>query len=808
MHWRCSCSVWQNKLENCVKFSIDAINPLNKIEEAVQAEEDKLLQPLDEAISLYRRLAGKVLTFKSLLSVSIGSRSRPSGGGASETLVFGNSSICTAPVAPTIDRVKIPEFEGNLKEFLNFKALFEEIVHNNPNFTDSIKLYCITLNGPAAELIRDFGVGDSAYTEAWGYLLSRYENKRSIIEAHFADFVALSPIKNNVEIRTLLDRVNSFVRGLRICGLNPNEPTMSAFVSYVISTKLDPYTRRDWKNSCTDISNYPTFEELEKFLNSRTFSLEDPPQFRTDKVNAPSTTNAITTAAKKAPEKSSQPKRSFVVNSDQTKCVMCSEMHTLSSCTDFIGKNSYERYIVVKKGRLCIKCLGTGHNTSHCKSSNCKECDSPHHTLLHRPKKYEKDPMSTNSESSSSLSAVSPSKNLVILPTAVVRVYIGNRIAKARVLLDNCSQPNLVIERFIKKHRMHLSRSCEIPINGIGEPTTSSYVARIKVASQFELTPVEIEANVVPSIPYSISKSLILKMKEKFENLRLAEQYIGRDDVDMIIGGQHFYKIVHTQRLFSGDLCETSSQFGWVIGGPNGGRSSLASNLHSFVTTFEVDAQLQNFWKIEEVESISEYLSEQTSCLNHFEKTVRRQTIQSGPIEIGDSYTRALNSLVRVEKSFDTYTRDLYVDFMREYQKLGHIVKVRPEDPKPNSVYYIPHRAVLRPTSSTTRLRVVFNASAKSSTGISLNDALMTGPCVQPELFDTLIRFREHNIAFCADISKMYRRIDVARSDQDMQRIVWRDCPSDSVQTVPVYDRNLWYCPGFIPRYTMPRKNC
>jgi len=60
--------------------------------------------------------------------------------------------------------------------------------------------------------------------------------------------------------------------------------------------------------------------------------------------------------------------------------------------------------------------------------------------------------------------------------------------------------------------------------------------------------------------------------------------------------------------------------------------------------------------------------------------------------------------------------------------------------------FYMPHRGVLTETSSTTKLRVVFNGSEKSSIGISLNDILMTGPKVQDDLFEIVQRFRLHRI--------------------------------------------------------------
>ncbi len=55
----------------------------------------------------------------------------------------------------------------------------------------------------------------------------------------------------------------------------------------------------------------------------------------------------------------------------------------------------------------------------------------------------------------------------------------------------------------------------------------------------------------------------------------------------------------------------------------------------------------------------------------------------------------------------------------------------------------------------------MFDASAKSASGVSLNDILLVGPTVHSTLIDILLRFRFHRVALTADISKMYRAIEL-----------------------------------------------
>ena len=67
---------------------------------------------------------------------------------------------------------------------------------------------------------------------------------------------------------------------------------------------------------------------------------------------------------------------------------------------------------------------------------------------------------------------------------------------------------------------------------------------------------------------------------------------------------------------------------------------------------------------------------------------------------------------------------------------MGHAEPVPPSDlEKPqHQVFYLPMHAVRKDSSTTTKIRAVFDASTKSSSGVSLNDTLLVGPTVHPPL--------------------------------------------------------------------------
>ncbi|GJQ78894.1 hypothetical protein Trydic_g65 [Trypoxylus dichotomus] len=119
----------------------------------------------------------------------------------------------------------------------------------------------------------------------------------------------------------------------------------------------------------------------------------------------------------------------------------------------------------------------------------------------------------------------------------------------------------------------------------------------------------------------------------------------------------------------------------------------------------------------------------------------------------------------------------MYANFMEEYETLGHMTKLESVD-NTKPCYYLPHHGVFKESSLTTKLRVVFNASAPSSSGFSLNDIQLVGPTIQDDLFSILIRFRQHTYVVSADIAKMYRQVLIDPKYRCLQRILWRSDPS------------------------------
>ena len=128
-----------------------------------------------------------------------------------------------------------------------------------------------------------------------------------------------------------------------------------------------------------------------------------------------------------------------------------------------------------------------------------------------------------------------------------------------------------------------------------------------------------------------------------------------------------------------------------------------------------------------------------------------------------------------------------YDDVIKDQLESGIIEKVNNEESVASGkVHYLPHREVIRLDKETTKLRVFFDASAKS-TGPSLNDCLYIGPPMSPLLYNILLRFRIHKTALEADIEKAFLNISIVPEHRDILRFMWPSNPSSQCSDIDCY---------------------
>ena len=117
-----------------------------------------------------------------------------------------------------------------------------------------------------------------------------------------------------------------------------------------------------------------------------------------------------------------------------------------------------------------------------------------------------------------------------------------------------------------------------------------------------------------------------------------------------------------------------------------------------------------------------------------------------------------------------------YKSIIEDQEKRGIIERVADEEENPlGQTHYLPHHPVVRQDKSTTKVRIVYDASASTGKGVSLNQSVYPGPCLLKTVAEVLTRFRLFPIALTSDIEKAFLMISINKADRDALRFLWYD---------------------------------
>ena len=248
--------------------------------------------------------------------------------------------------------------------------------------------------------------------------------------------------------------------------------------------------------------------------------------------------------------------------------------------------------------------------------------------------------------------------------------------------------------------------------------------------------------------------------------------------VHVIIGANDFAKIRTSDRLRvgrKGDPVAERTRFGWTIMSPGTDLGNAYLAVNSTVDHNRLCAL--------DVLGLEDKLSTlQSDVHEEFKEQLARSP--DGRYETGLPWkgncpelpnncagsVRRVNSLLRKLKRTDML--DQYDDIIREQLEEGVVEKAPAK--VTGKEFYMPHRAVIRENAESTKLRVVYDASARAYDGApSLNECLHTGPPLQNELWNVIVRNRFHPIAVAGDVRKAFLQIRVKEAERDALRFHW-----------------------------------
>ena len=687
--------------------------------------------------------------------------------------------------------LSIPEFNGNYNEYLQFRDTFDSLIHDNNSLSNIQKFYYLksALKGEAADVLNNLTITDGNYDIALNLLHSRYDNKRVIINSHIKALMEIKQL-NKESAPALRELYDNFVKNVRsLENLQQPIQSWSMMLIYIVTSKLDNATKRAWESSI-QATQLPTLQQFTDFMNTRCQFLES---IQTVEKTQAALTNNKTTRVHVSSTTDNSP-----------TCHYCKGQHYIYACIKFKELSPEKRLEAAKAAQLCTNCLRNNHTTSNCKSISCQKCKKRHNTLLHSDRSDKKEenssPATVNTHCSNS-----NYQSTVLLSTAEIYIANDNKDwVKCRALLDSGSQSNFITEKLYQKLNIR-SDKIDIPVIGInGTKTSISKIINTNIGSVHNKFTARLSFLVIPHITDKIPTTIIVSKELGIPNkIKLADPHFNvPENVDVLIGASIFFDLLCVGQIKLGrnKPIMQKSKLGWIL---SGSLTDYANSFKPQVTTLcsfrEIDEQLKRFWELEGVSNTRQLTREESFCESHVQKTTERESdgrfVVSLPLRqnytnLGDTKYTAVKQFTNIENKLqrNPNMKTQYNDFMQEYLELGHMTRVdeSEDDNNPNVKYYMPHHDVHK-DSLTTSLRVVFNASQKSTSNLSLNDVLCVGPAIQYDLFNILINFRQHKIAFTADISKMYRQVRIREEQRDLQRIIWRN---DVTEPLGIYKLN------------------
>ena len=566
----------------------------------------------------------------------------------------------------------------------------------------------------------------------------------------------------------------------------------------------------------------PPIEELLKFITSQANQLEEVPSKSSKpgkdhhyekKKNFQSryTGSSHVTVPVAAPQRS-KPQRQQNTQSGQPSnasyiCSVCQEGHLLFYCPLFEAYTVAQRREHVMGHKLCWNCMKPHHVAAECKSSyRCKAagCGKKHNTMLHedRPVASAAPNHQSNTVIHSDDSEEEELQDCLLMTSQVTVTGPTGKFITVRALLDSGSTISILATRAMKYLKLK-DTGKTVSISGVSSSSTNRRhpLAVVTLKSDFKpdwKTKVMVAGmdKVTRQLPQQEAANV--RSLPHIKDLLLAdEQFDQPGEIELLLG-QDVCRQLFLPGVKRGTKREPEARltvFGWTITGNYSASSRAAKQTaitHTASSTPElelsIDVLLRKFFEIEEPPAPQKKRLSPTEeqVEQHFEETHRyiaeekRYMVRLPRVDdkmtLGESKMTAVNRVRSNERSLIRKGRlQDFQNVMAEYLELKHAQKVNQQmDIAVVDSYYMPIHSVFKESSSSTKLRAVFDASAKTTNKNSLNDLLAVGPTLHPTLDHILLNFRGYAVAITGDITKMYREVLLHPLDRALHRYIWR----------------------------------
>ena len=435
---------------------------------------------------------------------------------------------------------------------------------------------------------------------------------------------------------------------------------------------------------------------------------------------------------------------------------------------------------------LCSRCLKPGHSLQECRNRyNCRICDGNHHSLLHTSDRSNSStPAATGTVNTTcaTSSASSFKKNKLLMTCEAVATGPTGKSMQVRALLDSGTD----VSSITTKVAAHLNLKHLNTIVAVA--TFGSDQEQVCKAANFTLSSLhrkdwshQVSAVIIEKITDHHPKqdASHVKSMAAVQELTPADSQFHRPGrIDVLLGAD-VLPYIQTRSGPESSIMAVETVFCHAFMGTYQSAGAEKSDKATIqVTTSQptpapdeqLNSTLARFWEMEEPPTQKPVLTTEEKRvqteyeLTHsFNPTAGKYQVvlprKTADLKLGDSKGRAMQRYFSNERALlRKGTWPKFQQVVQEYLDLDHARLCTPAELllPPSENYYLPMHSVYKASSSTTKLRVVFDASAQTTSGVSLNDTLAVGPMLHPTLDKILLKFRSYRVALSGDISKMY----------------------------------------------------
>ena len=714
-----------------------------------------------------------------------------------------------------------PTYHGNPLEFPTFWDAFAPLVHDNPKVSKFYKMSYLksALKGDAAGALNCYPTTAENYDAAVAAVEKRFGREQVIIRSQVQELLYGRKIDHEPkQLRSLLDKVVA-----KKSILEKRKVSWDQVFTLIIEQQLPKTLQERWIRHVSPLiegDEAPASSKLIDFLTAELAALET---LRTKDELKRAEFQKVNPLKKRTSKPSLFSARALVAQSNHEECVICSQKHDLSDCPKFRKLSPNERLneLIKRPGQVCFKCLKNKNAPGHplvfrkC-TSKCSvtDCGKPHHVLLHVDARSKDEPVKTNALMTSvrcfanSSSKFSDNEIETLLPTALATIQVGRKEKPVRVGFDTFSQKSFITKEVASDLQLESTKTDFLNIEGFGG---TSNIQRMNLV-RFTLRPNKIGSQEKISVEAHVQDGPICSPLQQLDfdfnscphlkDLNLADPYPRRTaKIDVLLGGRYYFHIMQGPIVGPEDV-ETApfaidTLFGWVLAGPchvQSLKATKSSKCMALSTTpwSKLEMMMEKFWSFEAIGLVDKdvvHTREEKDALKSFENSVefkgRRYAValpfKSDAPKLASNYPQARLRLMSCERSLskDASKRASYTAAIEDYVKNGFARELTEQELKTledKPRYFVPHHPVFKESSSSTKVRIVFDASAKDGQGNSLNNCLLKGPNLLPDIVAVLLRFRMHKIALNGDLRKMFCQTLVVPDHQRYQLYLWRGC--------------------------------